>query len=94
MKPQTSQIWKRFYPVAAVSEKADNDNNGGSGENGIVRKEEEEVQKEDDEVYCHCQRMPVYAHVAKQAQLNIQCEGSGRVTQWKRDSTAAISMMC
>jgi len=60
VKPQTSQTWKRLYPVAAASENADKGNSGGSGENGILgEEEEEEVKKEEDKVYCHCQRMPV-----------------------------------
>jgi hypothetical protein len=56
VKPQTSQTWKRLYPVAAASENPDKDN-GGSGENGILG--EEEVEKEEDKVYRHCHRMPV-----------------------------------
>jgi hypothetical protein len=45
VKPQTSQTWKRLYPVAAASENADKDN---SGENDILG--EEEVDKEEDQV--------------------------------------------
>ena len=61
VKPQTSQTWKRLYPVAAPSENANKDNSGGSGANGILgeEEEEEEVEEEEDEAYCHCQRMPV-----------------------------------